>query len=407
MEQVDEQIRIITRGTEEIFPLKDLRVKLTRSLKEKTLLTVKFGVDPTSPDLHLGHAVILRKLKTFQELGHKVVLLIGDFTARIGDPSGRSVTRPQLGAEQVRKNAKTYTDQAFKILDRVRTVIDYNSRWFGKMTFEEILKLSAKFTVAQMLARDDFEKRYSEGLPIGLHEFLYPVMQAYDSVVLHADIEIGGTDQIFNMLAGRDLQRESGQEPQVVITMPILEGIDGKQKMSKSLGNHVGLTDPPEEMFGKIMSIPDELMIKYFYLTTDLLNGEIEEINQGLKQGILHPAKAKRRLAREIVTLYHGHSAAEWAEREFDTIFREKELPSQIPEIMVSRELLKDKKIWIVRLITSVGFAKTGSEARRLIQHGGVKLNGKVIQSPDIDIEIKDGYILQVGKRKFARLKLS
>ncbi|MDI6822219.1 MAG: tyrosine--tRNA ligase [Actinomycetota bacterium] len=407
MEQVDEQLGIITRSTEEILPLEDLKAKLTRSLKEKTPLTVKFGVDPTSPDLHLGHAVILRKLKTFQELGHRVVLLIGDFTARIGDPSERSVTRPQLGAEQVRKNAKTYTDQAFKILDRARTVIDYNSRWFGKMTFEEILKLSAKFTVAQMLVRDDFGKRYSEGFPIGLHEFLYPVMQAYDSIVLHADIEIGGTDQIFNMLAGRDLQRESGQEPQVVITMPILEGIDGKQKMSKSLGNHVGLTDPPEEMFGKIMSVPDELMIKYFYLTTDLLNGEIEQINQGLEQGTLHPAKAKRRLAREVVTLYHGHSAAEWAEREFDTIFKEKELPSQIPEVLVSRELLKDKKIWIVRLITSVGFAKTGSEARRLIQQGGVKLNGKVIQSPDIDIEIKDGYILQVGKRKFTRLKLS
>jgi len=407
MRDFKEQLKILLSGTEEVLPLDEFEFKLKRSIEKNKPLVVKYGVDPTSPDLHIGHAIPLRKLRQFQELGHKVILLVGDFTARIGDPSQKSVTRPQLSEKEVRLNAKTYTKQAFKILDEKSTIIDHNSRWFGKMNFEEILKISANFTIARLLERDDFYKRYQENIPIGLHEFFYPVMQGYDSVMLKADVELGGTDQKFNMLTGRNLQKTYGQEPQAIITLPILEGTDGVQKMSKSLGNHVGVTDSPKDMFGKIMSIPDEIMIKYFRLATSLSEKEIEVIEEGLKGGSLHPAKIKRRLAEEIVSQYHGKKAAEDAKEEFDIIFKEKSLPSDIPEAVLLPELFKDNRIWIVKLLTHVGLAETNGEARRLIKQGGVKLNAEIIKSADIDVEIKNGDILQVGKRRFAKLVLN
>ena len=402
----ENQLKIISRGTEEILLPEELRAKIKHSIEKREPLVIKFGVDPTAPDLHLGHSVALRKLKDFQDLGHKVVLLIGDFTAKIGDPSQRSVTRPQLSPEDIKINAKTYTDQAFKILNKKRTIIDYNSRWFSRMSFEDLLKLAAKFTVARLLERDDFHNRFHRNISIGLHEFLYPVMQAYDSVILKADVEIGGTDQKFNMLAGREVQKEAGLETQVVITLPILEGTDGVQKMSKSLGNHIGLTEPPNEMFGKVMSIPDEVMIRYFKLATTLALSEIEEIEQGVEKEEVHPADLKRRLGREIVTLYWGKEKAERAEREFDSVFKRKEMPSEIPLKSVSRELLKNGKIWIVELLRETGLAKTNSEARRLIEQGGVKLNQEEIISSDLDISPKTGDILQAGKRRFVKIAI-
>jgi tyrosyl-tRNA synthetase len=404
--EAEKQYNIIISGTEEVIPKEELLSKLRASLRKNKPLKIKFGVDPTCPDLHLGHAVILRKLKQFQDLEHTVILLIGDYTARVGDPSGRSSTRPMLSSQEIEDNAKTYTDQAFKILDPQKTVIDYNSRWFSKMGFDDILKLAAKFTVARLLERDDFEARYKKGIPIFLHEFLYPVMQGYDSVALECDIEIGGTDQKFNMLAGRELQGDFGQEPQVVITMPILEGIDGVRRMSKSLGNYIGLTEPSAEMFGKIMSIPDELMVRYFKLATDLSLEEIASIEEGLKKGTLHPAETKRRLAWEIVCLYHGEREADRARAEFDRVFKEKELPSEIPDYDVPKKIIKEGgRVWIVKLLTSLGLAKTSSEARRLIEQNGVKVGGEVVEDVDFEFVPQEGQIIQVGKRKFARIK--
>lgn len=404
MVRSEEQLKIILDGLEEALPLEELKAKLEKAVSENRPLLVKYGVDPTSPDLHIGHAVPLRKLREFQELGHTVVLLIGDFTAQIGDPSLKSVTRPQLTEDEVEQNAATYTSQAFKILDQKKTVVDYNRRWFSDMTFKEVIKLTSKFTVARLLERDDFAKRYHENSPIALHEFLYPVMQGYDSVMLRSDIEIGGTDQTFNMLAGRDLQRLFGQEAQVVLTLPILEGTDGVQKMSKSLANHIGLTDDPVDMFGKVMSIPDSIMIKYFRLATSLSAGEVGEIERRLKDGTLHPALAKRRLASIIVSAYHGEEAATAAENEFDAVFKMGETPSDIEEVLIDESLLAGSKIWIVKLITHLGFASSNGEARRLIEQGGVSLSGEVISSFDAEINIKDGDILRVGKRRFARL---
>lgn len=404
--EAERQFNIILSGTEEVIPKEELLSKLRTSLEKNKPLKIKFGVDPTCPDLHLGHAVILRKLKQFQDLGHTVVLLIGDYTARVGDPSGRSSTRPMLSPQEIEENAKTYTEQAFKILDSQKTVIDYNSRWFSKMGFDDILRLAAKFTVARLLERDDFETRYKKGVPIFLHEFLYPIMQGYDSVALECDVEIGGTDQKFNMLAGRELQGDFGQEPQIVITMPILEGIDGVRRMSKSLGNYVGLTDSPTEMFGKIMSIPDELMVRYFKLATDLSSDEVGSIEKGLKTGELHPAETKRKLAWEIVRLYHGEEGADRARAEFDRVFKEKELPSEIPNYDIPQEIVKENgKVWIVRLLTFLGLAKTSGEARRLIEQNGVKIEGRIVEDVDFEFVPRRGQIIQVGKRKFARIR--
>jgi tyrosyl-tRNA synthetase len=417
MKTVQEQLEIICQEAEEILPLEELQEKLERSVASGLPLRIKYGVDPTAPDLHLGHAVPLRKLREFQDLGHEVILLIGDFTARIGDPSERSITRPQLPPEIIEENAQTYTDQAFKILDKDKTTIEYNSNWFAKMSFEDVLKLAAQFTVARLLERDDFASRYAQEIPIGLHEFLYPIMQGYDSVALKSDVELGGTDQKFNMLAGRDLQKYFGQEPQVVITLPILEGVDGVKRMSKSQGNYIGLTEPPEEMFGKVMSIPDSIMIRYFKLATCLPEEEVKRIEKGLAEGSLHPAEIKRRLAREIVTIYHGKEAADRAQKVFDAKFKKvsgktavEQLATiegfEIPEVVLPKQLFESGKIWVVKILTHCGLAKTNSEGRRLIQQRAVRINNELVTSVDLDIAVSDGDIVQVGKRRLVRLRI-
>lgn len=417
MKPVEEQLFIIQDGVEEIIPVDEFKEKLERSVSMDTPLKIKYGVDPTAPDLHLGHAVPLRKLRQFQDLGHVVQLLIGDYTARIGDPTERSTTRPQLPGEVINANAKTYTEQAFRILDSQKTIISYNGQWFSSMPFEKVLKITAQFTVARMLERDDFAKRFAAQVPISLHEFLYPVMQGYDSVELACDVELGGTDQKFNMLAGRDLQRWAGQQPQVVITMPILEGTDGIVRMSKSKGNYIGLTEPAEEQFGKIMSIPDTIMIRYFRLATNVPREEIDAIEKGLEEGKLHPNEVKRRLAREIISMYHSPEAAEEAERLFDAKFKKVTgmtaaerlalVGAEIPEVEITPDMLTNgERIWIVKLMTQAEFAKTNGEARRLIEGGGVKYNDVPVTDSGIEVAPETGDILQVGKRRFARLKV-
>jgi tyrosyl-tRNA synthetase len=400
------QMEVILSGTAECLPEGDLRVKLEKSIAEDRPLRIKLGVDPTRPDLHLGHAVPLRKLRQFQDLGHTAILLIGDFTALVGDPSARDVTRPQLSAEEVNANARTYTEQAFRILEEEKTVLDRNSRWLAPLNFEELLRLTAHFTVARLLERDDFSKRYGENLSIGLHEFLYPVMQAYDSVALQADVEIGGTDQIFNLLAGRDLQRALGQESQCVLTLPILVGLDGEKKMSKSLDNYVGLTDPPEEMFGKLMSLADELMPDYFRLTTSLEPAEVNAIMAELDAGDLHPAKAKRRLAAEVVGLYWGDEAARAAEQAFDRVHVEREMPEEIPLVHIEPGEFKEGRVWLPRLLVLAGLASSTSEGRRLISQGGVKLGEETArdEGAEFSAEELDGLVIQKGKRHFRRI---
>ena len=407
VKDLDYQMEVILSGAVECLPEGDLRAKVERAIREERPLRVKFGVDPTRPDLHLGHAVPLRKLRQFQDLGHTAILLIGDFTARVGDPSARDVTRPQLSAEEVAANAETYAQQAFRILDRERTVLDYNSRWLAPLTFEELLRLTSHFTVARMLERDDFAKRYAENLSIGLHEFLYPVMQAYDSVALQADVEIGGTDQIFNLLAGRELQRALGQEPQSVLTLPILVGLDGEKKMSKSLGNHVALTDPPEEMFGKLMSIADRLMPDYFRLTTALEPREVEAVLEALAKGELHPAQAKRRLAREVVSLYWGKEAAREAEERFDLVHVRRETPREVREVEIGPGQLVDGEIWLPRLLVLSSLTPSSSSAVNIIRQGGIRVGGEVVEDPDLKVPEKDldGLLLQKGKRHFVRVR--
>ncbi len=398
---VDEQLHIISSGTAEILPIEDMRKKLS----EGRPLIIKLGVDPTAPDLHLGHAVPLRKMRQFQDLGHQVVLLIGDFTARIGDPSGRSVTRPPLTEDEVRQNAKTYTDQAYKILDSSKTELRFNSEWLNAATFSDVLRLAAKFTVARMLERDDFSNRYSAEQSIGLHEFLYPVMVAYDSVVLKADVELGGTDQKFNLLAGRELMREMQMEPQVCLTVPILEGTDGVQKMSKSYGNYIGLTDEANDMFGKVMSIPDDLTVKYFRLATSLDVDEVDAIEKGLEEGTLHPADVKRRLAREIVTLYHGGEAAVSAEEEFDRVHKQRELPSEVEERIFDDGKPAGDPVFLPRLMQDTGLVSSSGEGRRMIDQGAVRVNGEQVPAHEYEmpVNVVSGSTMQVGRRKFVR----
>lgn len=403
-----ESLTIVKNKTAEIFPLNELEVKIAKSQKEDRPLIIKLGVDPTAPDLHLGHVVVLKKLRDFQRLGHQIVLLIGDFTARIGDPSERAKTRPPLSSQEIDTNAKTYADQAFIILDKKKTQIKYNSQWLGKLGFENVVKLTSKFTVARILERDDFAKRYSEQKPISLHEFLYPVMQAYDSVALKADVEIGGTDQKFNLLAGRQLQEQSGQEAQICITMPILPGIDGVQRMSKSVGNYIGITESPKEMFGKTMSIPDEMIITWFELATELSDEVVKSIKDGLTSKMLHPGEQKRRLAREIIALYHSEEDAVKAEEEFNRIFKKEGLPDEIPEkhlgTLLSHEEIDSGKVWLPKLLVAVGFAPSNREARRLIAGGSVKINQIPIEPTTEDVFLENNMLIQVGKRRFCRL---
>ena len=399
MLSVDEQMHVITSGIDNIIPEQDMRKKLSWGKP----LNIKLGVDPTAPDLHLGHAVPLRKMRQFQDLGHQVVLIIGDGTAMIGDPSGRNTTRPPLTSEQVKANAATYVEQAFKILDPDKTDLRWNSEWLLAMGLEQILKVASNFTVARTLERDDFSKRYANQQPISLHEFLYPMMQAYDSVCIEADVEMGGTDQLFNLLAGRELMEKMDMEPQVCITLPLLEGTDGVKKMSKSYGNYIGLTDEPADMFGKVMSIPDELMVKYFRLASDLPVAEVDAIEEGLASGRLHPNKVKRQLAANIVTLYHDADAAVHAEAEFNRIFKQHDVPEDMPEHAVE---LAGGEVYVPRLLADLGMAKSAGEGRRLIDGGGVKVDGQALAKGAYNVapERLDGVVLQVGKRKFARI---
>lgn len=402
-EEARRQLHILQSGIEQSLPEGELLRKLEKSRSTGEPLKVKFGVDPTSPDLHLGHAVPLRKLRQFQQLGHIVYLIIGDFTGRVGDPSQRDVMRPHITRAEVEENARTYTAQAFRVLDEKRTVLRNNSEWLAPLTFEELLSLTSHFTVARLLERDDFSRRYRDQVSIGLHEFLYPVMQAYDSVAIEADVEMGGTDQVFNLLAGRELQRALGQEPQAVVTVPILVGLDGEKKMSKSLGNHVGLTDPPLEMFGKVMSIADDLMLGYFQLATDLNPEVISSISEGLKQGKLHPAQVKRRLAAEIVALYWGEDASLKAQEHFDKVFKMKEIPEEMAEYTVA------ERVRVATLLVRTGLAKSLGDARRLVEQKGIKLNGIVLKDADVEMspeELKDT-VIQKGKRHFVRIRSS
>ena len=398
---IDEQLEVIRRGTVQIFPEEELVEKLKASIAKDRPLRVKLGVDPTAPDIHLGHTVQLRKLRAFQELGHLVVLIIGDGTALIGDPSGQKSTRPQLSQAEVAENAVTYLAQVSKVLDMGRAEVVRNGDWFGQMTFFDVVKLASKATVARTLERDDFAERMKAGVPIYVHEMLYPLMQGYDSVMVKSDIEIGGTDQTFNLLVGRDLQRDAGQSPQVILTMPIIEGIDGTLKMSKSLGNYVGVTEAPAEMFGKVMSIPDVLMRKYYELLTSVPMDEVET----LLSDVTHPRDAKVRLAREIVTLYYNRQSAEAAAAEFDRVFAQGALPDDVPVVELPEDKLTDGRLWVVALVTALGLAKSNAEARRLVGQGGVYLDGRRMNNVDAEVPVKTGMIVQVGRRKFARVK--
>jgi len=403
---IDQQMEILRRGTVEIIPEDELRAKLRKSQQTGVPLKIKLGLDPTAPDIHLGNAVVLRKLRQFQDLGHEVIVIIGDFTAGIGDPSGASVTRPLLSPEEIAVNAKTYEEQYCRILDPSKTRVVFNSEWLGKLDLADVIRIASKATVARVLERDDFANRLASGRPIGLQEILYPVCQAYDSVVLEADVELGGTDQKFNILMGRDLQEQFGQEPQIAMFMPLLVGLDGVQKMSKSLGNYVGITEPPNDMFGKVMSIPDDLMPQYFELCTDVPMPEIREIEAGLANGGLHPMDVKKRLAREIVAIYHGAESAQAAQAEFERVFSARELPSEIPYRIILTSDLQNGRIWAPRLLTMTGTAASNSEARRLIAGGAVSLDGRKVTDPNAEVEVKEGQVLKVGKLRFARIHI-
>ncbi len=398
--KINDQMDVIRRGCFEIIPEEDLVKKLEKSIKENKPLNIKLGCDPSRPDLHIGHAVVLRKLAQFQELGHQAILIIGDFTGMIGDPSGRNVTRPALSLEETRKNGESYFEQASKILHKEKTKIVYNSEWLGKMSFEDVIRLSSKYTVARMLERDDFTKRYKNGEPISLHELLYPLAQAMDSVAIKSDVELGGTDQKFNLLVGRDIQREFGVEPQVILTMPLLVGIDGVEKMSKSYNNYIGITDSPKEMFGKTLSIPDELIYPYFELATDISNKELIKIKQQFNEKIVNPRDLKRHLAKVLIRMYHNKDSAEEAEKEFDKIFIQKEIPDDIPEIKIEHET----EIGILDLIVNVNFAPSKGEARRLVIQGGVSIDGEKINDINAQIKINKPIVLKVGKRKFIKI---
>jgi len=405
--EVERQWDIVRRGAVEIVPEDELRQKLIDAVAEGRPLKIKLGLDPSAPDIHIGHTVVLHKLRQFQELGHKVYLLIGDFTGRIGDPTGKSETRKQLSEEDVQRNARTYREQIFKILDPDKTEIVFNSEWLAPMSFADVVKLAAHITVARLLERDDFTKRYQSGQPISLHEFFYPLMQGYDSVALESDVELGGTDQKFNLLMGRHLQKEFGKPAQAVIMMPLLEGLDGVQKMSKSLGNYIGVSEESNEIYGKAMSIPDELMLKYYDLATDISNEELAALRTGLADGSVHPRDAKMRLARTLVRMYHGEEAAEAAERHFRTVFQQRELPEDIPEVPLSRDVLEQGKIRLIKLLVELGLQSSNGEARRSIEQGAVRVNERRINDIQAEVEVADGDIVQVGKRKFAKIRLT
>ncbi len=400
-----EQLRILTSGAAAIIPEAEFARKLERSVAAGTPLRVKLGIDPSTPDIHIGHAVPLRKLRRFQELGHTAVLIIGDFTGRVGDPSGQSATRTSLTADAVAENAATYVEQARRILLTERLEVRRNSEWLAAMGIDGLLRLAGQATVAQILDRDDFRKRYEAGRPISVVEFLYPLLQGQDSVVIRSDVELGGTDQTFNLLVGRDLQGRAGQEPQVAFTLPLLEGLDGVKKMSKSLRNYVGISEPPEEMFGKLMSVPDRLIVKYLRLTTDLDPRDIERLDRDASAGGRAAASVKRLLASEVVSLYHGADAAEAAERRFDQIHVSHEVPDDIETVAVPASSIKDGIVHLPALLVALGMASSTSKARDAIKQGGVRLDGEPLIELDVRAENLAGLVLQVGRRQFRRIE--
>ena len=401
MKSIDEQMAILMQGVEfgDEQITETMEAELRERLAEGRPLRIYCGYDPTAPDIHLGHTVTMRKLRQFQELGHEVTFLIGNFTGLIGDPSDKDSVRRQQTAEELMEKAETYADQAFKILDREKTLIRYNADWLSKLTFEDVLKLASHFTVQQFLARDRFAQRYGRGEPIWVHEFMYALMQGYDAVAMNTDVQVGGTDQLFNLMAGRKLQEAFGQKPQIALTTPILVGTDGHLRMSKTTGNYIGINEPPEEMYGKVMSVPDHALLDYYTLVTRFSPDEVAAVERGLADGSLHPMEAKRRLAREIVSIFHSDEAAAGAEAHFKKVFQKRELPSEMPSHRPSAPEMN-----IVDLLMAADLAKSKSEARRLIGQGGVKLDGEKVGSIELMVSVKDGMILQVGKRKFARL---
>ena len=401
MKSVDEQIALIARGTVDLISREDLEKKLTRSRETGKPLRIKAGFDPTAPDLHLGHTVLLQKLRHFQQLGHRVYFLIGDFTGLIGDPTGKSDTRPRLTREDVEKNAETYKEQVFKILDPLKTEVVFNSAWLGELSSSEMIRLASRLTVARMLEREDFKQRFENNRPISIHEFLYPLIQGYDSVAMKADVEIGGTDQLFNLLVGRDLQRSHGQEPQVVLTLPLLEGLDGVNKMSKSLGNYIGITESPDNIFGKVMSLSDELMFRYYDLLSDLSVDEIAALREEMNGGRVHPKEVKMRLARELTARFHDRQAADLAARQFDQVFKKHELPDDIPECRL--EVAEDV-IWLPKLLLAAGLVNSTSDGRRMLRQNAVSVDGKKISVVDTDIPARGRVLLKVGKRRFCQV---
>ncbi len=399
---VDEQLARLGRGAVDLVERPQLADKLARSRKSGQPLTVKTGFDPSSPDLHLGHTVLLRKMRHFQELGHRVVFLVGSFTALIGDPTGKKTTRPQLTEEEVEANARTYQEQVFKVLDREKTVVDFNARWLVPLGAAGIVRLAGRYTLARIMEREDFKTRWAEGQPIHLHELLYPLAQGYDSVAMKADVELGGHDQIFNLLVGRDLMREEGLEPQVCLTVPLLVGLDGAQKMSKSLGNAIALEDPPREMYGKTMSIPDALMWDWYLLLTDLPEAELAARRRAVASGALHPKAVKQELAQRIVADYHGAAAAAEAEAEFERVFAAGGVPDEVAELVT-------QQLPLFRILASCGLAASNNEARRLIKQGAVSIDGNPAGENEIDVSLghrAEPYLLKVGKRRFARVRV-
>ncbi len=409
--EFERQWRIITRGAVDVLPEGEFENRLKRAIAENVPLRVKQGFDPTAPDIHLGHTIGIRKLKQFQELGHKIILIVGDYTALIGDPSGQSATRPQLSYDKIMKNAETYQEQFFKILDKSKTEVRFNGEWFKQMSFVDVLNLATKFTVARLLERDDFETRMRRGIPISVHELFYPLMQAYDSVAIKADVEIGATEQKFNLLAGRTIQEAYGVEPQCILTLPILVGIDGEKRMSKSLGNYIGIDEEPREIFGKAMSIPDELIYPYFELATDITLEKLESIKKALAaQPDVNPMDIKKELGETLVDMYHPPGSGRTAREEFERVFSRKQLPDEIPEVTAEKIEewgLNPQKVYLVHLIAKANLARSNSEARKLIQAGAVLMDGEKVTDADYEFEMKENEekILKVGKRRFLKVR--
>jgi tyrosyl-tRNA synthetase len=403
MFDVDMQMEVIRRGAVDLVSEEELRSKLERSIKENRPLRVKLGLDPTAPDLHLGHTVVLQKLKQFQELGHVVIFLIGDFTGMIGDPTGRIETRPALTKEELLVNAETYKKQVFKILDPETTEVRFNSEWFEAMNAADMIRLCAQYTMARMMEREDFRNRYQNNLPISIHEFLYPLVQGYDSVALQADVELGGHDQIFNLFVGRVIQRAYGQDSQALVTVPLLEGTDGINKMSKSYGNYVGIDEPPDVMFGKLMSISDDLMLKYYELLSDISLEQLNSLKEGIRNGSAHPRDAKVNFAKEIITRFHSKEAADTAHENFEKMFRDKEVPEDIEVVTMKKSEIGT---WLPKLLATIGMVTSTSEGKRMIQQGGIHINGAKVTSDEMSFDTVSELIIKVGKRKFKKVVL-